>query len=172
MTETNTPLYFLGKEPIPGAVMTRLAEDIGIEQAAYIQVHMYAGTSYDEYPECHSLSDSSTTKRQSQRSVCQSMFRTWCDSRKASCWNIDRQNCSRKQESKTNLDHRNGHATDRYCSEVMWAMRESSLVLGPAEDGGYWIIGGTGLPIEILTDIPWSTDKVWQSTVDKCTQLD
>ena len=56
-------------------------------------------------------------------------------------------------------------------AEVNDAMQEPHLVIGPAEDGGYWIIGGTDLPVEIFTEIPWSTDKVWQSTVDKCTQL-
>ena len=32
--------------------------------------------------------------------------------------------------------------------EIIDAMREPRIVLGPAEDGGYWLIGGTKLPLK------------------------
>ena len=76
--------------------------------------------------------------------------------------------CSRKQESKEPC-HRNGHATHRWCSEMMRCKsltgrptRPKMAATGSSEDRSTLLK---------FTEIPWSTDKVWQSTVDKCTQL-
>jgi hypothetical protein len=48
--------------------------------------------------------------------------------------------------------------------------RENDLVLGPAEDGGYYLIGLAG-PLEpraldtLWNDIPWSTEEVFDRTI-------
>jgi len=45
------------------------------------------------------------------------------------------------------------------------------VVLGPAEDGGYWTVAvGTPEP-RIFTDIPWSTELVYAVTRKRCTDL-
>ena len=36
-------------------------------------------------------------------------------------------------------------------TELEEAMCDSQLILGPAEDGGYWVIGGTNIPLSVLT---------------------
>ncbi len=41
------------------------------------------------------------------------------------------------------------------------------VVLGPTEDGGYYLIGLTRLHPELLQDIPWSTSQVLQATLEK-----
>ena len=161
-------IVILGKEPIPGAVMTRLAEDIGIEQASQVQctlaLHMMNILSAIPYPIVLQL-----------KGNLEGAFANRCSELGVTVENqvvgtlTDKIVHASKRAKRTLIIGMDMPLIDT--AEVMWAMRESSLVLGPAEDGGYWIIGGTGLPVEILTDIPWSTDKVWQSTVDKCTQL-
>ena len=45
-------------------------------------------------------------------------------------------------------------------------LRKNDVVLGPTEDGGYWLIGAAGGVPEIFDAIPWSTPLVWQSTLD------
>lgn len=38
-------------------------------------------------------------------------------------------------------------------------------VLGPTEDGGYYLVGARDTTPPIFADIAWSTSKVWQQTV-------
>lgn len=55
------------------------------------------------------------------------------------------------------------------------------LVLGPARDGGYWLIGlalqglnrqgGPGAPGPLLAGIPWGTNQVLQRTLEQATAL-
>jgi len=45
------------------------------------------------------------------------------------------------------------------------ALERHDIVIGPAEDGGYYLIGmRTALP-ELLTDMPWSTEQVLPETL-------
>ena len=43
----------------------------------------------------------------------------------------------------------------------------ADVVLGPAEDGGYYLIAATAPHPALFTDIPWSTDTVFRQTVAK-----
>ena len=161
-------VVILGKEPIPGTVMTRLAEDIGNDKASQVQwtlaLHIMRTLSTIPHPIILQLKgnlDGAFANQCSELGV-----------------NVE------KQASGT-LTDKIVHASRRAkrtliigmdmplidVAEVNAAMREPHLVIGPAEDGGYWIIGGADIPVEIFSDIPWSTDNVWKSTVDKCTQL-
>jgi uncharacterized protein len=47
------------------------------------------------------------------------------------------------------------------------ALRTRDVVLGPARDGGYWLIGLRMLHRELFEDIPWSTENVLNRTVGK-----
>jgi rSAM/selenodomain-associated transferase 1 len=46
-----------------------------------------------------------------------------------------------------------------------------TVVAGPCEDGGYYLIGMTSLEVEILDDIPWSTSRVMARTRERCDKL-
>lgn len=48
------------------------------------------------------------------------------------------------------------HALDRY-----------DLVLGPSEDGGYYLVGAANATPDIFTDVAWSTGDVWSQTVER-----
>jgi len=45
-------------------------------------------------------------------------------------------------------------------------LHESQVVLGPTEDGGYWLVGAAGGVPDIFSGIPWSTPRVWQATIE------
>lgn len=47
------------------------------------------------------------------------------------------------------------------------ALEESSVVIGPAGDGDYWLLGlATPLPF-LFEDMPWGTDGVLRETLDR-----
>lgn len=48
---------------------------------------------------------------------------------------------------------------------AMAALSEHEVVIGPAEDGGYYLIGMRQPMTELLTDMPWSTDQVLPETL-------
>lgn len=46
----------------------------------------------------------------------------------------------------------------------------TDVVLGPAEDGGYWLIGARGDFPELFEGIAWSTDTVLEQTLDRASR--
>lgn len=51
--------------------------------------------------------------------------------------------------------------------EAFEAMEGKDLVLGPSEDGGYYLIGLRRMIKEIFSDIPWSGSEVLKRTLEK-----
>ena len=51
------------------------------------------------------------------------------------------------------------------------ALRRKDLVLGPATDGGYWLIGLRRPAPALFADMPWSTDSVFERTRDRARSL-
>ncbi len=52
----------------------------------------------------------------------------------------------------------------------------ADVVLGPAEDGGYYLIAlgapeGGGVPRRLFQDIDWSTERVLPQTLERCREL-
>jgi rSAM/selenodomain-associated transferase 1 len=53
--------------------------------------------------------------------------------------------------------------------EAAWAALETcDVVLGPAQDGGYWLIGLAAPHPEVFRAVPWSTDQVLAETLARC----
>nr|WP_290226107.1 TIGR04283 family arsenosugar biosynthesis glycosyltransferase [Trichocoleus desertorum] len=50
-------------------------------------------------------------------------------------------------------------------SKAFQELQQHDLVLGPATDGGYYLIGLRRFVPELFQDIAWSTDRVWQQTI-------
>ncbi len=51
------------------------------------------------------------------------------------------------------------------------ALANADVVLGPATDGGYWLIGLRHPAVGIFDDIAWSTDAVFQQTQARAASL-
>ncbi len=47
------------------------------------------------------------------------------------------------------------------------ALGRSDVVMGPAEDGGYWLLGMDRARPELLRGIPWSTPGVYEATLQR-----
>ncbi|PWT73525.1 MAG: glycosyltransferase [Bacteroidetes bacterium] len=50
-------------------------------------------------------------------------------------------------------------------------LNQHETVIGPAKDGGYYLIGMKNAHDELFRDISWSTDKVLEQTIAICDQL-
>jgi hypothetical protein len=57
-------------------------------------------------------------------------------------------------------------------SEAFRALEEYDLVLGPAEDGGYYLIGLVRLIPELFVGVSWGTSQVRQQTVEIAERFD
>ena len=57
--------------------------------------------------------------------------------------------------------------------EAVLALSEPGdrMVLGPAEDGGYYLIGVKKLHRRLFEEIDWSTERVFQQTMDRAREI-
>lgn len=51
------------------------------------------------------------------------------------------------------------------------ASRDADVVLGPSEDGGYWSVGLRAPFPALFRDVPWSTDRVLETTLARAERL-
>jgi uncharacterized protein len=60
-----------------------------------------------------------------------------------------------------------------YFSQATRVLAESDgrIVLGPSDDGGYYLIGLKRLHPRLFEDIDWSTEKVLQQTIDRAAEI-
>jgi len=55
--------------------------------------------------------------------------------------------------------------TSENIKEALYLLDETEVVLGPAEDGGYYLLGLNKYRPQIFQDIDWSTEHVLEQTV-------
>jgi uncharacterized protein len=58
-----------------------------------------------------------------------------------------------------------------HVADAVSALDQAPVVLGPAEDGGYYLIGMRDPMPELLTAMPWSTDQVMPETLRRLSAL-
>ncbi len=51
------------------------------------------------------------------------------------------------------------------------ALNDTDFVIGPARDGGYYLLGGRSFPEELFNNMSWSTPMVFRETVLRITGL-
>lgn len=52
-----------------------------------------------------------------------------------------------------------------YIRQAFDQLQGHDVVLGPTEDGGYWLVGAAGGVPDVFEAIPWSTPQVWSATL-------
>jgi len=60
---------------------------------------------------------------------------------------------------------------DRHVKAAVEGLKSHEVIIGPAEDGGYYLIGMRKPLPEILTDMPWGTDQVLPETLRRLESL-
>ncbi len=58
-----------------------------------------------------------------------------------------------------------------YLSSACSALQDEPVVLGPAEDGGYVLLGLRCIDPQLFSNLPWGTDRVLAMTRDRLRQL-
>jgi len=59
-----------------------------------------------------------------------------------------------------------------YLQAACEALREQSVVIGPADDGGYVLLGLRTVLPSVFSDMPWGTEQVFPMTLQRLQQLD
>jgi rSAM/selenodomain-associated transferase 1 len=58
-----------------------------------------------------------------------------------------------------------------YLAQALRALDRAPLVLGPARDGGYVLIGARQIHRGLFEDIPWGTEQVYSKTIEAIGKL-
>lgn len=61
--------------------------------------------------------------------------------------------------------------TPEHLDEAALQLESSDVVIGPAVDGGYYLLGLKEFSPSLFSDMPWSTDQVLQATIYRCQAL-
>lgn len=56
-------------------------------------------------------------------------------------------------------------------NDAFESLNQHDVVLGPTEDGGYYLLGMKYGHYQLFKDISWSTEKVFDQTIQKCKAL-
>ena len=59
-----------------------------------------------------------------------------------------------------------------YVAQALEELKKHDTVVGPSEDGGYYLIGARKAPKELFQQIDWSTDKVFEQTIARTKEYD
>jgi len=163
-------LIIFCKAPRPGTVKTRLAASVGVERATQIYLQIASAVfdsaaGLDDVQLCYAPSDA------------RAEVASW---KRRPSWRLEPQ-------CEGDLGARMSHAFDQAFKagaqrvllvgtdtpeirasdflEAFMALRQSDVVLGPAEDGGYWMIGLSEPHHELFEGVEWSTSSVLSSTL-------
>ena len=162
------------KAPRPGLVKTRLAQAIGDETACAVYCELVAAV-LDRIGIISSLElrfspdDASdeiaswmrpgwTMRPQGVGSLGERMHRAF----------LERFESGARRVVIIGSDSPEISATD--ICEAWEALKSHDVVLGPAVDGGYWLIGLRGPCAELFEGISWSTDSVMRETLVRIDQ--
>lgn len=163
----------LAREPVPGMVKTRMLPELSPEQACELHRELVfwtagiltrAGLGKVEmsvagnagsplFQQCQSLGVSAVN-RQSGSHLGERMYRALKE--------------GLERHSKVILVGSDSPQIDRtYLEGAVSALDDSGMVLGPALDGGYVLIGVRTLEESWFEGMEWGADTVYQDTVDR-----
>lgn len=175
MHNHRTAFIIFGRYPHPGKVKTRLASSIGDDTAA------------EFYRLCAEHTFRQLTRFLPHTSVCFycadkddfSLTNEWVAPYRFSREIQSGSTLGERMKSAFDSSFQNGATqviiigTDApdISSEILQtsvtALETADLVIGPALDGGYYLLGMKKLNEDLFEDIPWSTDNVLQATIEK-----
>ncbi|MGH7601447.1 MAG: TIGR04282 family arsenosugar biosynthesis glycosyltransferase [bacterium] len=172
-------LLIFVKHPEPGKVKTRLASAIGAELAAQLYSEFIRATfSFAQQIEAAArfVTFTPAEKEQALREHFPGPFQWFAQIDSADLGARIQHAIRRVQQA--GYSHVLTIGTDspslptKYLDQAAAALETHDLVLGPATDGGYYLIGlKSAPPPELFTGIDWSTERVLHQTLQRAEQL-
>lgn len=179
MMRPNVLLYFV-KYPTPGKVKTRLAKTVGEQEAA----RLYSDLAEKNLKVIESLH---------QSDICNLVIVFDPPEKREDIKRWLSLSCEYLPQCGENLSQRLKHAfgevfrnggkrvmalgsdtlglTAGIIQQGFEALQSNDVVIGPAEDGGYYLIGSSSFQLGLFEEISWSTDAVLQQTYRRISKL-
>lgn len=63
------------------------------------------------------------------------------------------------------------YVTTKIIEEATYQLHQHDVVIGPAPDGGYYLIALSSSEVCLFEEMPWSTESLFRLTMEKATQL-
>ena len=168
---SNEALIIFAKNPELGKVKTRLAQSVGNEMAL------------DIYQKLVAYTQEQTANIEAERIVYYTQ-----DIDQTDHW----KKATRKVQASGDLGHKMATAFDEElkqydrvcivgtdCAELTTIhiqqafknLKDNDFVLGPANDGGYYLLGMKSFEPSLFVEIDWSTDSVFNQTIQAISEL-
>jgi len=188
IVEENSRILVFCKAPIPGACKTRLAKSYGARGAAKISRQLFFNTTsklLDQSDFEVELCCSPVTSHPDFLSIRREHF--------SILRNLNGNNLNFSLQQSEDLGRRMYHAASRvlntrsyvviigtdcpamkmsYIKQAFSKLYEGNdIVIGPATDGGYVLLGLRIAEIRLFQNIDWGSNKVLQQTLRNCRQL-
>lgn len=159
-------LVIFAREPIPGRVKTRLAEAVGAETATAVYTALYE----------HTVATACASGIGATISLAEEPGREWAETldlpfeiqgrgdlgeRMAECF---RRRFAEGRSRVVIIGSDNAHLKPDHLRSAFAALDDLPVVLGPADDGGYWLIGQRAPGVDLFTDVPWSNPETLDLT--------
>ncbi|MBI4057417.1 MAG: TIGR04282 family arsenosugar biosynthesis glycosyltransferase [Elusimicrobia bacterium] len=180
----NILLLFL-KAPVPGKVKTRLASTRGIEEAA----RLYKGMSAEVYRCVKELPGINMVVAYERAIEFPNL--SWLDEKNPNFIDQEGESLGERLENAFRwaftlgakrvaaLGGDSPGLSSEWIHKAFEGLHTHDLVLGPAEDGGYYLVGLQGrsdsgsnrLESVLFKDVPWSTPQVLKTTLEKSKEM-
>lgn len=163
-------VFIYCRYPEKGKVKTRIAQECGDENALALYERMLK----------------TVFKNIEESGFHFTVHYTGCDEKKASSWlagyefkkqssgdlgvklkNSIRQWFENNDESLVIIGSDQIEVDRTVLEETAEKLKNNDIVLGPAEDGGYYLIGLSGPHLQLFDNISWGTESVLQETLNK-----
>jgi rSAM/selenodomain-associated transferase 1 len=169
-------LVIMAKAPVPNEVKTRLTPPLKPEEASYL----YQNFLLDKIEQVKSIETRrfiSYTPEKSEtffRSIVPSGFSLISQAGAdlgEKLVNVSNGLFAQGAEKVMMLDSDTPNLPTDYIKEALSLLDEVDVVIGPCEDGGYYLIGMRSFMPELFIGIPWSTSRVAELTIMKAQKL-
>jgi rSAM/selenodomain-associated transferase 1 len=170
----NTPyaLVIFAKYPEPGQVKTRLAADIGAEKAAELY-REFLRTTVEKATTLNAIETIVAYTPPQKREEFAGLLNADCRLEPQREGDLGQRMAAVFSELLPNHSRVVIIGADSptlpagYLREAFAALSTADLVLGPTEDGGYYLVGLRSPQPQIFADIVWSTPTVFASTLER-----
>lgn len=164
---TSPVLVLFAKYPVPGFAKTRLIPALGAEGAARVHQHLTERT-------VRTLLASGASVEVRYAGATQAQMRAWLGDGVALVEQVQGGLTERMVDASRAGPHIFFGADTpeldvRTVRCAIALLANHDVVIGPAEDGGYFLIGMQSAQPALLTDMPWSTEQVFTETIARCT---